>query len=411
MRTHHLARYFSGINVFGRAAGFCELKVELEKTNPAPSVSRIRSILAPIHEIREVLAPEFLLWFSTTADKVFDTVMRMSDEDLKNDFRAASDSVLFMSTLYRYSQRADAGQVADMRRLQFALKGFRSPFLERRLNSLNDINDIIEVLDSKDPSVRDEEYGPFWVTKDFMCNWLAENDILDSIFTRNLHLEILKRSYRILCFLALHERLGCREIEMIWEVAVGKHESIQKSIYELLTAITRCLQPELLRVMIDLIRNLPHSNYTAQHMETLKHIAHSLVKKETKKELDYRFVGPEILWSLIQDEVRFSQPELHLLAVEGLTSILELNECRGIRTEYFAKCVKNVERHKSVLQSLTVMEKLINTIASKRKKPEVGWGNLDGVNDEHHLVTLVIDDLVHYHQCVPASSTVSAPIA
>jgi hypothetical protein len=394
-RTSNLARFCANVNVFGRLGGFRELKSELERADPPLSVSRIKLILAPVHEIKEFLINEFLVWFTMVNERVFEAVMNMSDEDLKSDYRTASDAIMYMSTLYRYTDRQDGPELADTRRLQFALKGFRSQFLERRLASLNDINEILESLDSKE-SARDDEYGPFWVTKEFMCDWLEKNKILDMIFTRNLHLEVLKRSYKIMTFLALNCKISAKEVEMIWEVATGKHETIQKNIYDLLLQITRYLKPEILKIMIDLIRTLPHGSYTQQHVDMLRMISGMLVTMGSKRPIEFQFLGPEVLWDLVQDDVRFSQPELHICALQVLVEILDMHDCRNIRGEYFAKCVNNLSRHKSVPQSLVVMNKLLHCLASKRKKPEVDWTTFECVRDEQELLQLVVDDLVIY---------------
>jgi hypothetical protein len=392
-----LGKFCSNINTFGRCGGFRELKSELERKNPPPSLLRVKLIVAPVHEIREFLVNDFLVWFTSANEQVFELLMSMSDEDLKSDYKVASDAISFASTLYRYTDRGDGCQLADERRLDFALKGFRSQFLERRLASLNDINEILESLDSKD-AVRDDDYGPFWVSKEYMCGWLERSSILEMIFTRNLHLEVLKRSYRIMTFLASNNRISVEHVEMIWDVATGKHETIQKNIYDLLLHITRFLIPDTLKTMVDLIRALPHSSYTQQHIDMLRLISGFLVTWGSKKKLDFQYLGPEVLWELIQDDVRFSQPELHIFALQVLVEVLDMHDCRCIRGDYFTKCVSNLTRHRSVPQSLGVMNKLLNSMASKRKKPEADCITYDCVRDDQELLELVIDDLVIYQK-------------
>ena len=394
-RNSNLGKYCANINTFGRVGGFRELKAELQRSDPPLTLSRIKQILSPVYEIREFLVNDFLLWFTSINEKVFEFLMSMSDEDLKTDYKMASEAILYMSTLYRYTDRQDGMRMADQRRLEFALKGFRSQFLERRLASLNDINDILETLELKD-GTRDEEYGPFWVTKEYMCEWLQKNSILEIIFTRNLHLEVLKRSYRIMNFLAANNKILAKEVEMIWDVAAGKHETIQKNIYDLLHNIARFLKPETLRMLIDKIRTQSHASYTQQHFDMLRTVSASLASWGTKVRIDFQFLGLEVLWDLVQDDVRFAQPELHLSALQGLVEVLDYHDCRSIRGEYFTKCVNNLIRHRSVPQSLVVMTKLLQSLASKRKKPDAEWITFDCVRDEQELLELVIDDLVIY---------------
>ena len=44
----------------------------------------------------------------------------------------------------------------------------------------------------------------------------------------------MRRSNKLLLFLATNGHVGEAEIEMIWDSSIGKHESIQKMIHELL---------------------------------------------------------------------------------------------------------------------------------------------------------------------------------
>lgn len=51
---------------------------------------------------------------------------------------------------------------------------------------------------------------------EYICKWLAKHDILASVFQRNVHAEVLKRSHRLLVFLAVNNMFGNKETDMIW---------------------------------------------------------------------------------------------------------------------------------------------------------------------------------------------------
>ena len=225
------------------------------------------------------------------------------------------------------------------------------------------------------------------------------NKILDEIFVRNVHTEVLKRSIKVLAFLASNRRLGEMEVKMIWDASLGQHESISKMIHELLSKTASQLHsPDVLLRMLRLIRQQPATSFTAQHVYLAKRIATILVQLGTRMEqmqAAERFAGIEFLWEIMQDDFRLAI-ELQNMCTSTFTQLISMNECRVVRAEYFEKCIKNVKEHKSLMQSLAVMNSLFLTLASKRKRPDVDWSTFGCVQDEQELLSLIVNDLVQY---------------
>jgi len=247
--------------------------------------------------------------------------------------------------------------------------------------------------------MQQKKQGVADVAQDGMCDWLMSNKILDEIFVRNVHTEVLKRSIKVLLFLATNRRLGELEVKMIWDASLGQHESISNMIHELLSKTASQLHtPDVLMRMLSLIRQQPVSSFTAQHVNLAKRIATILVQLGTQIQMQGadRFGGIDFLWDIMQDDVRLGPVELHNMCITVFTQLIAMNECRVVRAKYFEKCIKNVKEHKSVLQSLVVMNGLFLSLASKRKKPDVDWSTFGCVKDEQELLSLIIEDLVQY---------------
>ncbi|KAJ1479343.1 hypothetical protein T484DRAFT_1814527, partial [Baffinella frigidus] len=84
-------------------------------------------------------------------------------------------------------------------------------YLERRLTGLGDINEFVEALASRSENkevMADDDSGPAWAVPDYMCEWLMSNKILDGIFLSNQHTEVLRRSNKLLLFLAANGHVG-----------------------------------------------------------------------------------------------------------------------------------------------------------------------------------------------------------
>ncbi len=343
--------------------------------------------------------------------RVREQLLSLSDEALKNDFKNAQEVVQFVCQLHLCTLHPDIS-FKDKLKLDFALKGFTSPFLERRLAGLLDIIEFIEQLGAEQCMERDcgsrKGEGPLWVTADYLCDWFMQHEILECIFARNVHYEILKRCNRLLIFLSTHDRLGEREAEMIWDASMGKHESVQKVVHELLCETMRLQNAQVVRTFMRLIDPLKPQDYTVQHVELLRSICSRLIELGVEGHSDHQFAGLERFWRLLQDDIRFSQQELHFACLNHFVQAILHSECRSQRSHYFALCVENLRQHRSVPQSLMIINKLIMTLGAKRKRPEVDWSTYNCLKDEQELMELVIQDLIWFqNKCVEASRTLT----
>ncbi len=335
------------INVFGRNGGFKAIRDELSSDNV--SLSRVKELLTPMYLVRDYLTAEFLNWFFVVHQTATRPVLVMSDDDLKNDFKPASDIVNYMCGLFRFCTRSDAAQASELLRLSFALKGFRSPFLERRLVGLTDICNFVEevhMASQKGGSSKSDADDKPWATPDFLCDWLIKNDILASIFSRNLHVEVVKRSSRILIFLAANRSLNVPELEVIWSASLGKHESIQKNVLEILSASIFYQTPEALLKLLDFLEALKPADYTSHHIALLRYIAFQLATKFSHLKSNRGLAGVDLMWRLIQDDVRFPQSDLHTSCLQYTIEAIDMANTPMLRTFLFAEGIKNLRMHR-----------------------------------------------------------------
>ena len=98
-----------------------------------------------MYKVKDFLTTEFLDWFMDIFPQTTTMILNLSDEELKAEAAKVNDIVDILCTLYRLTSRLDSPEVIDKFRLDLALKGLRSPYLERRLTGLGDINEFVEV--------------------------------------------------------------------------------------------------------------------------------------------------------------------------------------------------------------------------------------------------------------------------
>ena len=419
LQMHHVeGRFISNLNAFGRWNGFRRIRDAIVEQQETPSrVQKIHFLLNPMYKVKDYLTTEFLDWFMEIFPQTTNMILNLSDDELKTEASKINDIVDILCSLYRLTSHMDSPETVDKFRLDLALKGLRSPILERRLTGLGDITDFVEVFASQQAhasqmQTQEQKDGFAWIAQDYMCNWLMSNKILDEIFVRNVHAEVLKRSIKVLMFLASNHRLGELEVKMIWDASLGQHESISKMIHELLSKTACQLHtPDVLLKMLWLIGQQPISGLTVQHIWLAKRIASILMQLGSRMQMQEaeQFAGMHFLWGLTQDESHVGSIELQNACVQSFTSLISMNESRVKRAEYFEKCIKNLRNHRSVPPSLVIMNYLFVSLASKRKKPDVDWSTFGCLKDEQELLSLIIDDLVQYRlTCQPASEGVGS---
>jgi len=123
-------------------------------TDPALVCCRIQKIhylLNPMYKVKDFLTTEFLDWFMEIFPQTTSMILQLSDEELKTESSKIGDIVDILCSLFRLTSHANSPEVVDKFRLDLALKGLRSPFLERRLTGLGDINEYVEARQPKCP--------------------------------------------------------------------------------------------------------------------------------------------------------------------------------------------------------------------------------------------------------------------
>lgn len=97
-----------------------------------------------MYKVKDFLTTEFLDWFMEIFPQTTSMILNLTDEELKAESAKISSIVEILCALYRLTSHIDSPEAVDKFRLDVALKGLRSPYIERRLSGLGDINDFVE---------------------------------------------------------------------------------------------------------------------------------------------------------------------------------------------------------------------------------------------------------------------------
>ena len=67
---------------------------------------------------------------------------------------------------------------------------------------------------------------------ELFIDWIQKKEVLEYIFSGDVHIEIFKRVNVILKFLVKNKALKNNYLDMMWKASEGKHEEITRIVYD-----------------------------------------------------------------------------------------------------------------------------------------------------------------------------------
>ena len=400
------------INFFGAIQGFQRITDRLS-SGDAFSLFGVYFLLRSYSGISHLLVPavrESL--FSSNLKAFFRRCQILSHEDIKCIERkefVTEITVLVQKAFECISLSSwDASTRAkDIEAMQLVIlkKLIFSPFLAKRVIGLSFLCDLIEVMEQSQ-RLRSRRVSA-WISSDNLVSWIQENDIIDSILGANVHPELLKRTPSILKFLAQRDALTLQNLESLWNASVGQHESVIRSVYDTIVDLASCLSGPELDFIFFKIKALEISSFSELTLNFLKGFtfnAITRVQTENISDSVSGWFGLEMFWDFIQDScpVSIDVTEFSFLA---LTESLSSDSCASQRIVYIMKCMDNLEKGLSVVQSLRLtMEIISSTGGSEKSNVAIIDKLITAIQSKRNILKLIQADssrfVLEAHGCV-----------
>eukprot|EP01105_Mastigella_eilhardi_P026416 TRINITY_DN763_c0_g1_i1.p1 TRINITY_DN763_c0_g1~~TRINITY_DN763_c0_g1_i1.p1 ORF type:complete len:2725 (-),score=542.23 TRINITY_DN763_c0_g1_i1:43-7140(-) len=231
-----------------------------------------------------------------------------------------------------------------------------------------------------------------------MSRWLVDNAVINAVFARcGTHPDLVASSLGILQYMATQHVLTCEHLKLIWDSCTGKSDSASAMF-----ALLENLEPVLTRrdrtCIYQQIRRAPHASYTDElHRFVTSFCCHACARDPLGSVSDVPGetvpIGVEVMWELMQDESPVST-RLVELSIESIQEIL-YKDATGAR-HVLGKCIANLHQHKSVPQSLTLIQRLLVIKPSGVALSDV----INEVEATHGVLPLFFTDLEHWRQKV-----------
>ncbi|KAL6068267.1 USP domain-containing protein, variant 2 [Balamuthia mandrillaris] len=306
-------------------------------------------------------------------------------------------------------------EVVERFKLNFAYKCLHSSSLERRLNGLNAINKLIMMATRKDAEDKTSSYSSGyaaagygyaarrmqrlsssakWLTKQRMANWLEGKGIVEELFGKKMHIELISRSRDVLSLLVESNKFGEDYLDLLWNAAAGtgKEERMTETVFELIDMLVLHLEPEHLDHL--LLRIKETQIYDSHTLALLNSITLQQLSDDPDEERKTR--GLLLFWDAIQDE-HFISEAVSKEATTYLKNIIPRSRCQLYRMSFMNLCLANLQNHSSVPQSLKLLLSILETFSDDPRINERAAVIID-MAEEQHLMDRFFSDLQMYKE-------------
>jgi ubiquitin C-terminal hydrolase len=424
------------VNRFCECGGIDAMQARGQRGGMPPRVLRL--YMRAIYGVRDLLVPELLQTaVSSFTQFIFAAVLGMSDEGLKAMRESDLDDILLKMGPLLYKSpsaaaRASARETIDKFALDMALMYLRSSQLQKRLVGLSKIKDMIGMAEHahlmqqqqqrqyqhyQRPQERQEQ----WADTKYIGSWLLEHKIVEELLGDNMHTELVKRSGKILNFLASWSYMKRAWLMLLHTATIGVHEAVRRAIFGRTVDLVLDLTQDDRIYLFECVSSLPYEAYDEMWLYLVFDFTRNVLRVDRaarssrrpleqahylRSGLDQNSFGFGTLWDFVQDspDTAKVQPELTDVAVGLLVRLWSESEFEGERAGMMQRCIDNLKTNISIPQSLQLLERAIRIFPQTQKawfssaNQRSIWGVIEHFNTHHALLDLFFDDLVLYHQ-------------
>ena len=284
-------------------------------------------------------------------DLVLQRVESITTKDLKDINKEVINEILLKTKrlISDCLKKVDTDQL-DRADINLLSRLFKSPFMEKRLRSLNEIKELTERA-TKAAWFKEST----WLTPKVLCDWILSEQLVEQIFTYS-HPEMIKRISDILKFLYRNDALTIEHLELLWESAVGKHDSLEIETHKAIMDIASNLKLDMQMVLYRKMKEVNLHDYNEKFLKMVKEFTMRILEQAALAKTPLEDIGIEIFIPLIEDAcvVNFCD-----IAVDCLTDILGHSTFKTKVYKMLQHCIDNVVQEHSVPQSLKMLKCLL----------------------------------------------------
>ena len=221
-------------------------------------------------------------------------------------------------------------------KISLAMVLLKSELLERRIQGIKIISELCRSI----------HIFHFDMNKIYLLNQLKIPQIIEEIFGKRSHIQLVQRSSEILIFLMANNKLSKLELSFIWSCC-DRDEQLRIEVFKVISDAVNYLPDNFFILIIDKYKNLKPNEVKDQDIQLLIKLAES----ESKILAENRVEALNIILKILLKEIGSPTKELY-------DKVLEVF-CTIITTPNF---ITETTMHKYFKMAFTMIEKVMQSI-------------------------------------------------
>jgi len=324
-----------------------------------------------------------LTYIMDLKQRVFQRIRTISDTEIKEleleSLHAIFDTMESVLGTFENEKIMDEfDEFRETNELSIYLRLMDSSSFEKKLKGINEIREFVSRIEyayqeDEDPQANKKPVR--FMKAERFIEWVLENKLIDLIYEKYGHIELIKKSMKIQKFIAeFSERFPQSLIDLIWNSFHDKHEEVIKTIYENIIELAPYLNLEAAQRMYSKFLTIKYENYDEDFVDLLGRFTQKclrLVVMKTKDgemkvnqasmEGEYQYFGVRLMFNLILDETPINEALSYRVLVY-LQEIISEFPAAEIFIEIVNQCLENLEKDVSIYQSLLIMKEYLMTM-------------------------------------------------
>ena len=345
----------------------------------------IDGVLKIFEELSDRFTAEYGLQIAVElTQRVFGRIRAIRDREIKELDIDLVKKVLdklgsFVASVKSEQHIAEFNELRERNELELYFRFLDGQSFEKKLKGLNGIRDYVNRIDVGNWPVGDTKIARkplvYFTSKEF-TRWVLDKKVIEMIYEKYPHIELIKRSVDIQKFIAEHGGMFPDNlVDIIWHSSFDKHEDMIKIIYEKIVEVAPCLNLRAAQRMYSKFLTVRMQDYNEDFVDLISKFtqkALSLVIKRIdngvlemvqvpEEQREHLLFGVPLMFDLIMDESTLDMP-LSQRVLWYLQEIASIFPSTNIFFPIVDKCMNNLTQDRSVYQSLVIMKEFFNNI-------------------------------------------------
>ena len=318
------------LNLFASLEGFEKIVQIVSNSNPESKVPINFLNSFTLYSLKDFIDPGYFNSFVEALTlSIINRLSLIDDKDLK------FIDIDIITSLLNSSKNCETNiteKSLEKSNVIIYCKMVKSNYMEKRIKGINELATYIEFIDK----MKLEETEIFEILK--------SEDILTDILETRIHLEILKRSARILKLFAKANSITLHECEILWAFSQDNQKLISDAGYFIIIEISPWLDLKLINYFYNNLASF------SDNLLNLQSITEFSIKVLENKEFDNIF-GVDLLYNLILDS---SDSGRWKESTEHLIKIYSVEKASSLRNKFLNELPHKLASLDSIPQYLNI---------------------------------------------------------